>query len=57
MFILVPCKPVVAVWLILSVMILAGYVASTLMQGKPLFAPYSLHRPDHGEHHRVHRPA
>ena len=56
MFILVPLKPVVAIWLLLSAMILAGYVVSTLMEGKPLFAPYTL-RQGHTHHGSVHRPA
>ena len=57
MVILVPWKPVVVIWLLLSGMILAGYVASRLMEGKPLFAPYTVHRSDHAERHKSHRPA
>lgn len=57
MVVLVPWKPVVILWLLLSGMVLTGYVASRLMEGKPLFTPYSLHRSDHGSHHRAHRPA
>jgi hypothetical protein len=56
MVILVPWKPVVIVWLVLSSLILAGYVASTLIKRKPLFAPYRLH-PEHGHHRSVHGPA
>jgi hypothetical protein len=58
MLIFVPWKPVIMIWLVLSAMILAGYIASTLMEGRNPFAPYSLERPDHRAHHKVmHRPA
>lgn len=58
MVILLPSKPVVVLWLLLSGMVLAGYVASGLIEGKPLFAPYSVHRSDHSESHGTrHRPA
>lgn len=39
MYILVPWKPVVIVWLLLSGMIFAGFVGSSLLQGKDPFAP------------------
>ncbi|HXJ88910.1 MAG TPA: hypothetical protein VMS18_18985 [Candidatus Binatia bacterium] len=39
MFILVPWKPVVVVWGLLSAMILFGFVASSVLQGKDPFAP------------------
>ena len=39
MYILVPWKPVVLVWGLLSGMILVSFVASSLLQGKNPFAP------------------
>jgi len=39
MQILVPWKPVVLVWGLLSAMILFGFVASSVLQGKDPFAP------------------
>jgi hypothetical protein len=39
MQILVPWKPVVVVWGLLSGMIFVGFVASSLLQGKDPFAP------------------
>jgi hypothetical protein len=39
MYILVPWKPVVLVWGLLSGMILVSFVASSLLQGKDPFAP------------------
>jgi hypothetical protein len=39
MRILVPWKPVVVVWGLLSAMILVSFVASSLLQGKNPFAP------------------
>jgi hypothetical protein len=39
MRILVPWKPVVLVWGLLSAMIFLGFVASSLRQGKDPFAP------------------
>jgi len=39
MRILVPWKPVVLVWGLLSAMILFGFVASSVLQGKDPFAP------------------
>lgn len=44
MVILVPWKPLVVIWLLLSGMVFAGHVASRLIEGKPLFAPYRLHQ-------------
>ena len=39
MYILVPWKPVVLVWGLLSGMILVGFVASSMLQGRDPFAP------------------
>src|ERR1700683_105088 len=39
MYVLVPWKPVVLVWGLLSGMILVSFVASSLLQGKDPFAP------------------
>ena len=39
MQILVPWKPVVVVWGLLSAMIFFSFVASSVLQGKDLFAP------------------
>ena len=39
MYILVPWKPVVIVWALLSGMIFAGFIGSSLLQGKDPFAP------------------
>jgi hypothetical protein len=39
MYILVPWKPVVLVWGLLSGMILVSFVASSVLQGKDAFAP------------------
>jgi hypothetical protein len=39
MYILVPWKPVVIGWGLLSAMILFGFVASSVLQGKDPFAP------------------
>jgi len=39
MYILVPWKPVVLVWGLLSAMVLFGFVASSVLQGKDPFAP------------------
>jgi hypothetical protein len=39
MYILVPWKPVVLVWGLLSGMILVSFVASSVLQGKDPFAP------------------
>jgi len=34
MYILVPCKPIVVVWGLLSAMIFFGFVASSVLEGK-----------------------
>ena len=39
MYILVPWKPVVLVWGLLSGMILVSFVASSVLEGKDPFAP------------------
>lgn len=39
MYILVPWKPVVLVWGLLSAMIFFGFVASSVLEGKGPFAP------------------
>jgi hypothetical protein len=39
MYILIPWKPVVLVWGLLSGMILVGFLASSVLQGKDPFAP------------------
>ena len=39
MYILVPWKPVVIVWGLLSAMVLFGFVASSVLQGKDPLAP------------------
>jgi hypothetical protein len=39
MYILVPWKPVVLVWGLLSGMIFVGFVASSVLEGKDPFAP------------------
>jgi hypothetical protein len=42
MQILVPWKPVVIVWGLLSAMIFFGFVASSVLQGKDPFAPRAI---------------
>ena len=44
MYILVPWKPVVLVWGLLSGMILVSFVASSVLQGKDPFAPGAIIR-------------
>jgi hypothetical protein len=39
MYVLVPWKPVVLVWGLLSAMILFGFVASSVLKGQDPFAP------------------
>ena len=39
MYILVPWKPVVLVWGLLSGMVFVGFIASSVLQGKDPFAP------------------
>jgi hypothetical protein len=41
MIVLIPWKPVVVIWLLLSAMFWCGYVCSSLMEGKNSFAPYT----------------
>jgi hypothetical protein len=46
MVVLIPWKPVVFVWLLLSAMLWFGYVGSSLLEGKNPFAPlYTLQEP------------
>jgi hypothetical protein len=40
MTILIPWKPVVLIWLLLSAMVLAGYLGSYFIEGKNPFVPY-----------------
>jgi hypothetical protein len=42
MLILIPWKPVVIVWGLLSAMILFGYIAGALIKGQDPFAEFSL---------------
>jgi hypothetical protein len=63
MFILVPWKPVVSVWLLLSAMIFFGYVGQSLMEGRNPFIPrgFYIDPVDHmghiAHHHRyAHKP-
>lgn len=56
MVVLVPWKPVVVIWLLLSGMVLTGYVASRLIEGKPLFTPYTVQK-EHTHHRSEHKPA
>jgi hypothetical protein len=44
MYILIPWKPVVLVWGLLSGMILVSFVASSVLQGKDPFAPGAIIR-------------
>jgi hypothetical protein len=44
MYVLVPWKPVVLVWGLLSGMILVSFVASSVLQGKDPFAPGAIIR-------------
>lgn len=64
MFILVPWKPVVFVWLLLSAMIFSGYVVQSLMEGRNPFLPLGFYidpvdHMGHIAHHRgyAHKPA
>jgi hypothetical protein len=45
MYILVPWKPVVLVWGLLSAMIFFGFVASSVLAGKDPFAPGTVTQP------------
>ncbi|HTW80781.1 MAG TPA: hypothetical protein VME23_14640 [Terracidiphilus sp.] len=47
MIVLIPWKPIVVVWVLLSAMLWCGYVGSSLMAGKNPFAPYTLQAPHH----------
>jgi hypothetical protein len=49
MIILIPSRPVVIIWLLLSAMLWCGYVGSSLMEGKNPFAPYTIQEPQ-GRH-------
>jgi hypothetical protein len=42
MYILVPWKPVILVWGLLSGMILVSFVASSVLEGKDPFAPSAI---------------
>lgn len=58
MIVLVPWKPVIVVWLLLSGMLWCGYVGSSLMEGENPFAPYTLHAPhDRHSNRSVHHQA
>ena len=61
MLILIPWKPIVLVWLLLSVMLYIGFIVSSLMDGWNPFVPRMLqtHHTVHAVHHHsvVHRPA
>ena len=54
MVILVPWKPVVFIWLLLSAMLWLGCVAELLMEGRNPFLPRSFHM---GPAHHLNRPA
>jgi hypothetical protein len=43
MVVLVPWKPVVILWLLLSALVLFGYVASSIITGGKMFVPYPAH--------------
>jgi hypothetical protein len=64
MFILVPWKPVVFVWLLLSAMLFFGYVGQSLTEGRNPFVPRGFYidpvdHMGHIAHHRryAHKPA
>ena len=44
MYVLIPWKPVVLVWGLLSAMIFFGFAASSVLQGKDPFAPGAIIR-------------
>jgi hypothetical protein len=52
MLILIPWKPVLFVWLLLSAMLFCGFVLSSVMDGWNPFVPRMLQR--HPAHHAVH---
>jgi hypothetical protein len=43
MLILIPWKPVVLAWGLLSGLLLLGYIGTWLMEGKNPFAPHTIH--------------
>ena len=45
MIVLVPWKPVVAIWLLSSAMPWCGYFGFSLLEGKNPFAPYTIQEP------------
>lgn len=49
MIVLVPWKPVVVIWILLSAILWCGYVGFSLMEGKNPFAPYTL-QASHDQH-------
>jgi hypothetical protein len=49
MIVLIPWKPIVVVWVLLSAMLWCGYVGSSLMEGRNPFTPYSIQEP-HARH-------
>jgi len=53
MNILVPWKPVVLIWLLLSAMLWCGYVGSSLLEGKNPFALYALQAPHDRHSNRI----
>jgi hypothetical protein len=44
MIILVPWKPVVIVWALLSALIVVGFIGSSMLDKKDPFAPRATHR-------------
>lgn len=44
MIVLIPWKPVVFIWLLLSAMLWFGYVGSSLLEGKNPFTPYTVQK-------------
>ena len=50
MVVLIPWKPVVFVWLLLSAMLWFGYVGSSLLEGKNPFAPPNTLHELHARH-------
>jgi hypothetical protein len=58
LIIVVPWKPVVFIWLLLSAMLWCGYVESSLMEGKNPFAAYTIHETHvrHSIRTAVHHP-
>jgi hypothetical protein len=58
MLIVVPWKPIVFIWLLLSALLWCGYVGSSLMEGKNPFVPYTIDEPHvrHSIRTAVHHP-